>query len=80
LQVARIVSRAAVNDGVYAVVAAPNFTADLHFAAAYAQHETRLWVVEIKCIRCGVIQKRHGVFSGVRNVEHVDNVSQALYE
>jgi hypothetical protein len=64
LQVTRIVAGTAVDDGVDAVLAFPYFAANLHFAPAYAQHETGLRLVEMECIACGVIQKRHGVFSG----------------
>lgn len=63
LQVTRIVARAAINDGIDAVMIFPHFAADLHFSAAYTQHETRWCLIEIKGIACGGIELRHDVFS-----------------
>jgi hypothetical protein len=63
LQVAGIVARAAINDGIDAVLIFPHFAADLHFAAAYAQHETGWCLIEVNGIACGGIELRHDVFS-----------------
>jgi hypothetical protein len=58
-----IVARTAVDDGIDAVMVFPHLAPDLHFTAAYAQHEAGGCLVKIEGIASGGIELRHDVFS-----------------